>query len=295
MKSHDNTGRFTGRQAIMLLLAAAIVPGATGCAEPNVRPSLALLPPTRPLIYSDADWATVLQNHVREGLIDYAGLLADREPLERYYALIGETGPTLTPDQFVSRSLKTAYWINVYNALVLRAVLEQYPVSTMYDLALPRLEYDYTFKVDGTILNLSSIEGRMLDGSSRDVRTLLATSRAAVGTPLLMSEPFRADSLENQLTRKAADALDNPSLLRIDHAEKAILVWQVILNHEEDFLAYWKLRRRVSNIYLYNVILDLAPTRKRRELQSAVGYQFREIAFERRLNAWTRPGIPASP
>jgi len=115
--------------------------------RPDIRPRLGLLG-SRPLTYSDTDWATVLQNNVREGLVDYAGLLAQREPLERYYALVGETGPTRTPDQFVSRSAKTAYWINVYNALVLRAVLERYPISTMYDLTLPRLEYDYTFKVD---------------------------------------------------------------------------------------------------------------------------------------------------
>jgi len=186
--------RWSGRWATVLLAGAAAWSG--GCAEPTIRPSMALLPPNRPLTYSDADWATVLLNHVREGLVDYDGLLMNREPLERYYALVGETGPTRTPDQFASRSAVTAYWINVYNALVLRAVLEHYPVSTMYDLALPRLEYDYTFRVDGQILNLTQVEAQMLEASAQDARTLLATSRAALGSPRLMSEPLRADTLE---------------------------------------------------------------------------------------------------
>jgi len=116
-----------------------------------------------------------------------------------------------------------------------------------------------------------------------------------MGTPRLLSEPFRADTLENQLARAAAEALDNPNLLRIDHMAKAILVWQVILNHEEDFLAYWRLRRRVSNVYLWNVIPELASPQRRRALQSAVGYRFREIPFERKLNVWARPGAQASP
>ncbi len=277
----------------MLMGGVALV--AAGCAEPNVRPSMSLLPPTRPLIYADTDWAAVLQNHVREGLVDYSSLLANREPLERYYALIGQTGPTATPDQFSTRAATTAYWINAYNALVLRAVLERYPVSTLYDLAMPRLEFDYTFRVDRRIMNLTEVEHHLLADSAQDARALLATSRAAMGTPRLTSEPFRADTLENQLARAAADALDNPNLLRIDHVSKSILVWQEILDHEQDFVDYWRLRRRVRSAYLYNVILDLSSIHRRRGLQSAVGYQFREIPFERRLNDWSRPGVQAAP
>ncbi|HSW46938.1 MAG TPA: DUF547 domain-containing protein [Phycisphaerae bacterium] len=272
----------------LLVLLAGMATWMAGCAEPTIRPSLSLLPPGRPQTYTDGDWAEVLVKHVREGLIDYDGLLMNREPLERYYALLSETGPTRTPDQFASRSAVTAYWINAYNALVLRAAMERYPVRTMYDLALPRLEFDYTFRVDGKIHNLAAIEARMLEDSAQDARTLLATSRAAVGTPRLMSEPYRADTLESQLTQAAADALDNPNLLRIDHATKTILVWQIVLNHESDFLAYWRVRRRVSSIYLYNVLLDMASPARRRTLQSAVGYRLREIPFERRINAWTR-------
>ena len=292
MKPHAKTAKPDPIRAGIFL--AGLLLGMVGCAEPNVRPSLSLLGPGRPLTYSDADWNVVLAGHVREGLVDYDGLLADREPLERYYALIGETGPTRTPEQFASRASKTAYWINAYNALVLRAVLERFPVSTMYDLAMPRLETDYTFKVDGKIMNLAQAETWMLEDSAQDARTLLATSRAAVGTPRLMSEPFRADTLENQLARAAAEALDDPNILRIDHLTKSILVWQEILNHEGDFLAYWRLRRRVTNIYLPNVIRDMASPQRQRALQSAVGYRFREIPFERRLNIWNRPGAKPS-
>jgi len=271
-------------------LTIVILTVCAGCGEPSVRPSLALLPPNRPLTYTDSDWSQVLQSHVREGLVDYDALLANREPLERYYALVSETGPMRTPDQFPSRAAKTAYWINAYNALTLRAVLEHYPVSTMHDLALPRLEYDYTFRVDGRVCNLAAIEAKMLEDSAQDARTLLATSRAALGAPRLMSEPLRADTLENQLARAAAEAFDDPYLLQIDHVTKSILVWQEVLDHEQDFLAYWRLRRRVSSIYLYNVVLDMASAPRRRALQSAVGYRFRQIPFERKLNAWVRPG-----
>jgi hypothetical protein len=267
-----------------------------GCGEPSVRPSMALLPPNRPLTYTDGDWAQVLASHVREGLVDYDSLLTHREPLERYYALVSETGPTRTADQFASRAARTAYWINAYNALVLRAVLEHYPVSTMYDLALPRLEYDYTFRVDGKVYNLAAIEAKMLEDSAQDARTLLATSRAALGTPRLMSEPFRADALENQLAQAAANAFDDPYLLQIDHTTKTILVWQAVLDHEQDFLAYWRLRRRISSVYLYNVVLDMASASRRRVLQSsAVGYRFRQIPFERKLNAWVHTGQQTVP
>jgi len=274
------------RLAMIATLSVVLVGG--GCAGVTIQPDRSLLP-ARPWTYSDADWARTLRDHVRDGLVDYRGLLDDAKPLRRYYALIAETGPSRTPDQFQTRSERVAYWINAYNALVLLAVLERYPVSTMYDLSLPRLEYEYRFVVDGRPHNLAWIEQTILAESGTDVRTLFATSRAALGTPALAGRPYRADTLDAQLTQAAAQGLDNPHLCRIDHASQSVLVWQKILNREADFLAYWRSRHRTSTGFLFNALLDLASPQRRRQLQGAIGYQLREIPFNRNLNEY-RPG-----
>ena len=271
---------------LILLLPGVLLWAGAGCAEITIRPNPALIPQSQSVVYTDRDWALVLQDHVRAGLIDYDALSQNRENLDRYYALISVVGPSRTPEAFRSRPAKTAYWINVYNALVLLAVLERYPLVTMYDLALPVLEYQYKFVVDGRVRDLASIEAQILKESANDVRALFALSSAALGTPELASEPIRPDTLERQLARAAARALDNPHLCQVDHATRSILVWQKIIRRRKDFLSSWRVRRRVRTAYLFNVLCDMATAGRRRALQSAVGYHFREIPFDRKLNRY---------
>ncbi len=276
----------------VLLLAGSVL--AAGCAGPSLGPNLALLDDPDQPVYRDADWAAVLSRFVKDGLVDYDHLSREPEPLDRYYALLSVTGPTKTPEQFRSSAAATAYWINAYNALALCAVMSRYPVTTMYDMTLPRLEQGYRFRVDGRSLTLAQIEEEMLTRSLGDVRTLLATSRAALGTPRLTPEPIRTTSLNRQLAEAAAQALDNPDLLRIDHTNETIFLWQLIFRREGDFLKYWRRTRRTRTGYLFNVLLELASPERRRALQSAVGYTIRQIPFDRRLNrgtSRTRPRV----
>jgi len=276
------------RTRLLTTAACAALAGGMGCADRTIRPSRGLLPDP-PLSYSDGDWVQVLKTYVRDGLVNYDALEADPEVLRRYYALLSETGPSRAPEAFESRSDRVAYWINAYNALVLLAVLEHYPVSTMYDLSLPRLEYEYRYIVDGHECNLAWIEERMLADSGGDVRVLLATSRAAMGTPRLAEQPYRSETLDGQLTDAAARGLDNPNLCRVDHGSQSILVWQKILNEEEAFLSYWRSRHGTSTGLLFNVLLDLASPTRRRQLENVVGFQVGELPFDRRLNEY-RPG-----
>ncbi len=266
---------------------------ASGCSSLVFEPEYRFLPLEQPYQYNDLDWAQVLQRHVRGGRMDYAALAGNRDPFDRYFALLSVTGPTATPEQFATREQRTAYWLNAFNALVVRAVLHWYPIGTMYDMNMPRLESDYRFRIDGRVLTLLTIEEEIFKESGNDARIYLATSRAALGTPGLLPEPFRASTLERQLTAAAAEALDNPNLLQVDHTRRTILLGQVILGRQADFVNFLRSRRRGSTLYLYNVLVELASPTQRRLLQGAVGYALREIPFDRRLNDTAIPTEPS--
>lgn len=283
-------------QTLLTYASPALVPLVVmlsgGCQQPDIRPETALL--DRPYQYSDRDWARVLRTYVRGGLVDYEGLAAHPEDLDRYYAIVSVTGPSRTPDQFPTRAAATAYWINAYNAMVLKVVLQHYPARSVYDLSLPRLETEYTFQVDGRIRTLAHVEQEMLAASGNDVRTLLATSRAAMGAPALGSEPIRAETLDRQLAAAAAQALDDPRIMRIDPATHTIYVWQLILRRQADFEQYWRSRRRASTGRLLDALMELASPKRRNALMSAAGYTFRPVPFDRTLNAvrQERPRVP---
>ncbi len=270
------------RYGVAGLLLASVI----GCKEPDIRPETALI--ERPYRYSDNDWARVLRGFVRSGLVDYDGLAAHPEDLNRYYALVSVTGPSSTPDQFPGRAAATAFWINAYNALVLKVVLKHYPTRSVHDMSLPRLETDYTFRVDRRVCTLAQVEQAMLEASGNDVRTLLATSRGALGTPVLWPEPMRAGTLDGQLATAAAKALDDPRIMRIDPAMHSVYVWQLILNRQSDFEEYWRSRRRASAGKLLDALAEMASPRTRRALLAAAGYTFRPIQFDRTLNGTQR-------
>jgi len=281
--------REPGCRWVAVVWLAAIV----GCTQPDIRPETALL--ERPYRYSDRDWARVLQAYVRNGLVDYVGLAAHPEDLDRYYALLSVTGPASTPDQFPTRAAATAYWVNAFNAMVLKVVLQHYPARSVYDVSLPRLETEYTFRVDRRIVTLAEVEQEMLRASDNDVRTLFATSRAAVSTPLLGQEPIRAEALDQQLAAAAAKALDDPRILQIDSATHSIYVWQLILRRRNDFEDYWRSRRRASTGKLLDSLADMASPRRRQALRAAVGYSFRPIRFDGTLNAVDQPRLQVVP
>jgi hypothetical protein len=277
---------------LMLALAGALF---SGCAQVTIKPDPQLVPRPLPTTFDDKDWAAVLRDHVRNGLVDYNGLQRSRDPLDRYYGLISAMGPTTAPDQFPTRYHKMAYDINAYNALVLCAVLQDPTQPYVYDVSMPSLETDIAFVLDGRQTTLEQIEERLLKNSDGDVRVIFALSRAALGTPALRNEPYRADSMERQLQEAAAAALDNPYLLQIDSSQHAIFAWQGIIANQGAFLDYWQARRRTRAPTLLSVLTDMASPRRRQLLSAAIGYSIRVIPFERRLNRGTPEGTGAAP
>jgi hypothetical protein len=290
----------TGRGLLwMAVLVAVLSAGIASCQRPvTVAPNLRTLDQHPPYTYSDQDWALVLREYVYDGLVSYTKLAAAREPLDRYYALLGVTGPSRTPDQFPSAANVTAYWINAYNAAVILFVLQHFPTETIYDESMPKIDLA-SFRIDGGAYTLPQIESKILEASGGDVRALFAMGRGALGTPRLSSEPMRATTLERQLADAAAEALNNPRILRIDHQARRILVWQLVLARKDDFERYYCTRRRTPSAHLLSVLMDMASPDRRRALQTAVGYAFQTLPFSRPLNNWTpespdmgRPSVP---
>ncbi len=277
-------GRSAGVARVLIALSAA-VSAASGCGgQLSIPPKVELINQAPPYRYTDADWEAVLRKHNRDGLVDYRALSSDRLSIDRYYALLSITGPTSTPDQFPNWPHRAAYWINAYNALVIEATLSRYPVSTMYDVALPNLEYDYSFRVDGRVYTLAAIQNEILRETSGAVRALLATARAAMGGPRLPSAPIRPAGLDRQLTAIGSAALSNPHILHVDHQTQSILLWQELFSRREELVQYWRSNRRMPSALLFNVLLDMAPPKQQRDLQTGVGYPFRQADFDRRLN-----------
>lgn len=155
-------------------------------------------------------WGRLLAVYVRPdeagiNRIAYARLVGrDRERLDDYLAELQDTAVSR-----LRREQQLAYWINLYNALTVRVVLDHYPVKSIQDIDIsPGLFSRGPWKaklaqVEGETVSLDDIEHRILRPIWRDARIHYALNCASLGCPNLRVEPYEADRIDRQLDSAA--------------------------------------------------------------------------------------------
>jgi hypothetical protein len=182
----------------------------------------------------------ILDFYVRDGLVYYRALQMDRAKLDRYIASIDLPAERIEP---WSRAEKMAYWINAYNALVLRTVVDHYPIrgrSPDYPAnsirQIPGAFDQRRHRAGGRSVTLDEIEKAILPGFG-DPRALLVLGRGTLGSTRLRSEAIVAPRLDAQLASATAEFGTRQRLLRIDQAAKTVAVSPILSWHEAAFVA----------------------------------------------------------
>lgn len=275
--------RLMGSVATVLLTIALV-----GCAPATVNLIVNPLPSGEaPVVFDDRDWAAVLRENVKDGLVDYAHLSEHREPLTHYLQLIARVGPKSTPELFKDANSGFAYYINAYNAGVLQAVLREKVPETMYQAGRPSLDYRYRLRVDGRLVTLADLRTAVREASGGDVRVEFALCGAALGCPPLSDKPFRSATFTQQLEQLAREAMSQPRIVQINHQERRLLIGLPIAERREAFLAYYSKATGATSPTLLSALLHLADGVRREWLNTAVGYKNGVIPFDRSLNRWT--------
>jgi hypothetical protein len=121
----------------------------------------------------------------------------------------------------LNRPEQKAYWINLYNALTVKIILDHYPVKSIRDIDIsPGWFKDGPWDarlltIEGEKLSLNDIEHRILRPIWQDNRVHYAVNCASLGCPNLQPQPFRADNLEDLLEQAARAYINHPRGLRI--------------------------------------------------------------------------------
>ncbi len=139
----------------------------------------------------------------------------------------------ISPDEYgkFSESEKKALWINAYNAIIIKIVIDHYPIhgqKTYYpsDSArqIPSLWEAYRFRVAGQDVNLYDIEHKVIRKEFKDPRMHFAVVCAARGCPCLMTSAYTAATLERDLDKAAWQFMTDPSHVRFDREHKVVQV-----------------------------------------------------------------------
>jgi hypothetical protein len=171
---------------------------------------------------SHAKLGEVLKKYVSGGKVDYVGLRADQASLDEYLKSVASA----------SGDLKAAFYINAYNALVLKAIVSQDPLPK--NVTDDKAFFDKTkYKVAGKDMTLNDIEGKIRK-ENKDARVHFAFNCGARSCPPLQSVPFEDKTLDATLTKLTQNFLNNNGV-KIDDTKKEIQVTKLMDWYGTDF------------------------------------------------------------
>ena len=232
---------------------------------------------------------------MRDGFVYYRALRAERTVLDRYVRALREV-----PAGFDgwSTGRRIAFWLNAYNALVLRTVVDHYPIrgdSPGYPpdsiRQIPGAFEGITHTVAGRELTLDAIESSAL-ASLGDPRVFLALGRGAVGSGRLRSEAYSAARLEEQLAAVVEEFATEPWGFALDRLADTVRVSPIFGWRREAFIrAYadrgWtdSGRSPIERAVLNLIESSLFPSERAFLAQNTFSFEYQE--FDWRLNDLT--------
>lgn len=169
----------------------------------------------------------VLRQHVVEGKVNYDGIKQDPRFFD-YLEILKSTNP----DTFASEQEKLAYWINAYNALAIKGILDGRSPSSFFG----RISYFKTtdYDVGGRSINLYDLE-RDIIIPFNEPRIHFAIICASMSCPRLISEAYVASQLDEQLEKNTTLFINNPAKNSFDTEKKIARVSKIFDWFEEDF------------------------------------------------------------
>lgn len=180
----------------------------------------------------------LLDMNVRDGFVYYRALKSEQAKLNGFVmSLASASLDTASPQE------QAAFWINAYNALVLKTVVDHYPIaqrSREYPAGsirqIPGAFERTTHRVAGRTLTLDQIEQTVLP-AFHDPRVFFALGRGAVGSGRLRSEAYVPEKLEAQLSEIAAECASRSVCVQVDSGANVMRVSSIFSWRRNEFTA----------------------------------------------------------
>lgn len=174
----------------------------------------------------EADVDAFYKKFVSKGSVNYGAIKrTDIEPLVTQVAELNiGTNPTI----------KKAFYINAYNILVIATVAKAYP-SIKSPLDIPGLFDAKKFEVSSQYMTLDHLEKKSLLGIDGDPRIHFACVCAAKGCPEIYGYAYKSRFLDKQLDQRAKVTLNDPYYVKVDAANKKIIISEIFKWYESDF------------------------------------------------------------
>ena len=183
------------------------------------------------------DWNRILATYIRAkdgiNLFGYSQVAdEDRAALNGYIDYLASLQvSSLTASQ------QFAFWTNLYNALTIKVILDEYPVESIKDISSGLFRSgpwkQKLVAVDGIKLSLDDIEHEILRPLFKDNRVHYAVNCASIGCPNLQQTAFSHETLDEMLDDAARQYINHPRGATTDQGR--LVVSSIYKWYTEDF------------------------------------------------------------
>ena len=197
--------------------------------------------PLPPENFDYAWWNDALGRWVDEDRVHYDAVVSEQGDLRRFVATLNVAGPHSTPERFRTVPERLAYYINAYNALVLFAVIDNWPMESVHDVRGwldPRKGFGFFYglqmPLDGGRTNLYDLEHEVIRGF-KDARIHAAINCASKSCPALAPHAYEPATLDAQLDEVTRLFCSTAPHVRVDQAAQQIQLSAIFDWYKVDF------------------------------------------------------------
>lgn len=181
-----------------------------------------------------AAWDELLKRHVDDdGRVAYDEV--DRSQVERLYAALARSSPANQPERYPTPAAREAYYLNTYNVLVWKGVLDR--LSGQFSVGQEKARFFYLTKyvVGGEAMSLYHLENAVLRSRFQDPRIHMALNCASAGCPKLSRDAYLPELLDEQLDRETRRFVSEARNVAYDDTSRRLHLSSIFDWYRADF------------------------------------------------------------
>ncbi len=176
--------------------------------------------------FDEAD--NFFSTYVKQGLVDYRSI---KEEPASLHNLVRQIADLDLSNKRVTPSFMKSFYINAYNILVIKQVVELYPIEG--PLKVEGFFNSLRHEVMGQDLTLDQLEKEILYEKFPDPRLHFVLVCAAKGCPSLADFAYQPSTLEEQLAERTTKVLNSESFIQVNRSK--VNVSEIFNWYQSDF------------------------------------------------------------
>ena len=137
-----------------------------------------------------------------------------------------------------------SFYINAYNLLVIKGVLDRYPIDNMQDIE--GFFTDIKFDVGGELISLDQIEFEKIFNRSGDPRFHFVLNCGAYSCPTLFNEAIMPNQFEEQINFAIQMVIERDDYVLVDHDSRSVYVSKIFDWYNDQFTKEGSLRQFIN-------------------------------------------------